>query len=70
MAIESLPADIILKLGSIASWLRAIGVAIILWISLQIANWIINRKRLKKLDTLIEKAERIENKLDKLLKKK
>ncbi len=65
----SLAGDIIAALGSIGIWLQTIGVIVVLWIALQITNWIINRKRLKKLDELSEKIDRIERKLDKLLKK-
>lgn len=55
-------AEIITKLGSIGLWLQAIGLIGIIWIAFQIINWILNRKRMKRL-------ERIEEKLDKILKK-
>lgn len=62
--------DVLLQLGSIALWLQTIGVIILLWIILQISNWLMNRKRLKRLDNFEEKIDRIESKLDKVLKKK
>lgn len=62
--------DVLLQLGSIALWLQTIGVIILLWIILQISNWLMNRKRLKRLDNFEEKIDRIETKLDKVLKKK
>jgi len=65
----NIAGDIITKLGSIGLWLQAIGLAIVLWIALQITNWIINRKRLKKLDEFSERIDRIEKKIDSLLRK-
>ncbi|MBU0907185.1 MAG: hypothetical protein KKD18_06685 [Nanoarchaeota archaeon] len=62
-------SDVVLQLGSIGLWLQTIGVVIIIWIALQITNWIINRKRLKRLDELSERIDRIEKKIDKVLKK-
>ena len=61
--------DLAVKIGSVGKWLQAIGVIIILWVIFQIINWVLNRKRVKRLDLLREDMNRIEKKVDKLLKK-
>jgi biopolymer transport protein ExbB/TolQ len=61
-------ADVLIELGSIGLWLQTIGIVIILWIALQIGNWVMNRKRLKRLDEFEEKINRVERKLDKIIK--
>jgi biopolymer transport protein ExbB/TolQ len=63
-------ADILLKLGSIGIWLQAIGAIIVLWIIFQIINWALNRRRLKRLDEFTERIDRIEKKIDRLIKGK
>lgn len=65
----SLAEQVILKLGSIGLWLQTIGLIFVLWLTFQIINWIINRKRIKRLDSLVEKLDNIEKKLDKAIKK-
>jgi uncharacterized protein YggT (Ycf19 family) len=67
---NGLAGNILVQLGSLALWLQAIGALILLWIIFQIVNWIMNRKRLKRLDEFEKKINRIERKIDKILKKK
>ncbi|MBU0761232.1 MAG: hypothetical protein KJ600_02065 [Nanoarchaeota archaeon] len=61
--------EIAARIGSIGKWLQAIGIIVIVWIALQVVNWIFNKKRIKRLDLLRGDMERIEKKVDKLLKK-
>ena len=61
--------DIIIKLGSIGIWLQAIGFVIILWLIFQIISWILDRKNIKKLEAIRSDLERIEKKVDKILKR-
>jgi len=63
-------SSVVLELGKIGRWLQAIGIIVILWIVFQIVNFIINRKRMKRLDLIQERMENIEKKIDKLSKKK
>jgi purine-cytosine permease-like protein len=68
LAPEDVISDLILKLGSLGKWLQALGLIVILWIIIQIANWLINRKRLKMIDKIKNDMNRIEEKIDKISK--
>jgi hypothetical protein len=77
MALEdllSLPGETALEiatsLGSIAIWLKTLGLLAIIWIVLTVANWLMNRKRLKEVYEIRKDMVRIEGKLDKAIKKK
>ena len=61
--------DVIVKLGSIGLWLQAIGLIVVLWLIIQIINWIMNAKRMKKFERMEERLERIEKKVDRALKR-
>jgi len=61
--------ELAIKLGSIGKWLQAIGIIVVLWMVIQIINWILSRKKIKRLDHIEERMEKIEKKLDKVLKK-
>jgi biopolymer transport protein ExbB/TolQ len=62
--------DVIITLGQFGLWLKAIGVVILLWMIFQFVNFMINRKRIKELYKIKEDMKRIENKIDRILKKK
>jgi len=51
------------EIGAIGLWLKTVGIIFVLWVIFDIANYIVNRKRLKRLDN-------IEAKINKLLMKK
>ncbi|MFH1802355.1 MAG: hypothetical protein ABH864_02780 [archaeon] len=68
-ATTEIAGEILLSLGSIGRWLQAIGAIIILWLIFQIINWVLNRKRIKRLDKLSDKLDEIEKKIDKAIKK-
>lgn len=63
-------AEVIAEIGSIGRWIEAIGVVIFLWIGFQLFNLFLNWRRKKKLTTIRDDLERIENKLDRVLKDK
>ena len=63
-------SEIITGIGSIGKWLQALGVVIVVWLLLQITNFLINRKHLKTLSSIKQNLERIETKIDKMQKKK
>ena len=48
---------------------QAIGIVIIGWIIFQIISYRLNRKKLKKIESIQEDIQRIEKKIDRLLKK-
>jgi hypothetical protein len=60
--------NILVELGSVGLWLQAIGAIILVWIIFQIVSWILNHKRLKRLDRLEKKIENVDKKLDKIFK--
>jgi len=67
--IVKVPAGLILELGRIGKWVQAIGLIVVLWIVVQVANLYFNRKRRKLLEKVNEDVRRIERKIDKLVKK-
>jgi len=62
--------DLAREIGTIGNWLQAIGIIVIFWIIFQIVNWAINKRRLEKLNKIQKKLHEIENKIDKIIKKK
>lgn len=77
MALEDLassPTDVLstltLELGKIGRWIQAIGLVIVLWLIFQIIILINNRIKRKKLYAIEERLQRIENMLNKIVKKK
>ncbi len=55
--------------GSIALWLKAIGLFAAVILILYIVNWFINRRKLKAVYSIKEDLQRIEKKIDGLSKK-
>lgn len=66
--VVEVPLWLIGNLGRIALWLSAAGVIIFLWIVFQVINLIVNRKKRKALYTIRGDLQRVEKKIDKLLK--
>jgi hypothetical protein len=62
--------EIILALGNIGLWLQAIGILVVLIIISTIIDFVLNRKKLKKLNIIERKINSIENKIDRILKKR
>lgn len=62
--------DVAVQFGQFGKWLQAIGLIVILWIGFQIFNLWINRRKKKELVKIREDIKRVENKVDKLLKKR
>jgi len=54
--------------GQLGLWLQAIGVAVVIVIVFDVVSFIYNRKKLRKLEALHEKMERLEKKIDKVIK--
>lgn len=62
--------NILAQIGEIGSWLQAIGLIVVLWIIFQIVALIINKKNRNTLKQLRLDIKRLENKVDKLSKKR
>ena len=56
-------------IGSIALWLKAIGIFAVVLLILYIVNWFINRRKLKAIYSIKEDLQRIEKKIDGLSKR-
>lgn len=69
MAVEDIISSLVVQVGSIGRWLQAIGLIVVLWIIINIANWWMNKKRMKKIESIVDDMKRIENKIDKISKK-
>ena len=61
---------LITEIGQIGLWIKAVGLIFILWVIFQIIALIVNRKKRKALYKISSDLERIESKIDKLLKNK
>jgi len=62
-------ADVVLQIGQIALWLQALGIVVLVWIIFQAINLFINKKRINQILEIRGDVKRIENKIDKILKK-
>ena len=73
MVVEELievPASLIVFLGRVGLWLSAVGVIVVIWLIFQIVNFIINRKRMKEIYHIKKEMDKLDKKLDLLLKRK
>lgn len=55
--------DLAVKLGSLGRWMQALGLVVVLWIIVQIINFYVVGKRMKKLSNIEEKLDKIDKKL-------
>lgn len=62
------PIEILSALGKIGRWLQAIGIVVLAWLAFHVVSFFLNRKKLRKIETLEESLKRIENKIDKISK--
>ncbi len=63
-------SEVVAEVGRIGLWLQTLGIIVILWIIFQTVNFWINRKRKKALSIIQSDLNRIEKKVDRILKKK
>ena len=63
-------SELVLELGKIGKWIQAVGLVVIIWISIQIYYFFLNKKRMNFLKEMETNLERLEKKIDKLSKKK
>jgi len=63
---EETALEILNQLGAIGKWLQAIGIIFLLWLIFQVTNFIINGKRISKLNSIENRLETLDKKLNKL----
>lgn len=64
------PETLVLQVGHVANWLKAIGIAAIIWLIFEsIALWF-DYKRWKNVNKIMADMKRLEDKLDKIARKK
>ena len=68
-ASEYIP-DFVLEAAKVVKWFQAVGIILLIWLAFEIAFFVLNYKRRKYLKRLIVDLERLEKKVDKLVKKK
>ena len=56
------------QVGQIGLWLQTLGLIVILWIIFQIVSFFINRERMKEVLAIKQDMDRIEKKIDSILK--
>ena len=57
--------DLAITLGSLGRWMQALGLVVVLWILVQVVNFFILYKRMKRLEEMDKKLDRIERKVGK-----
>lgn len=68
--VSDLPLGVISDLGQMVLFLKAIGVAALIYFIYMIVVAVLNYKRLKRLGVIESKIDSLENKLNRVLKKK
>lgn len=69
MAVSDL-AGLIIEVGEIALWLKAAGIAALVWIIFESILIFFNLRRLRQITHIRDDMKRMESKLDRLLKRK
>jgi hypothetical protein len=70
MNVTDLPLEVISDLGEAVLFLKAIGVAALVYFVYMIVAAVLNYKKLKRLGVIEKKVDLVEKKLDRVLKKR
>jgi len=74
MAVDTLLADaapgLVLELGKIGLWVQTVGLIVVVWIVIQIINYVYNRRRMRAIEEFRKDIARIEKKINALSKSK
>ena len=62
--------NILIELGSLAKWLQALGLILVIWMTFNVISIFVNIRRKKLLIKITHDLSRIEHKLDKVLNRK
>lgn len=68
-ATENLTA-VVAEVGSVLLWMQALGIVLLLWFAFEIISLYFHRKRLREIYKIKEDMQRIEGKIDRILKAK
>ncbi|MFH1787295.1 MAG: hypothetical protein ABH811_00690 [archaeon] len=60
--------NVVSELGKIGNWLQAIGIIVVIWIIIQVVNFIFNHKKKNYLKSIEQRLKQVEKKIDKLSK--
>ena len=61
-------SEVVVTVGRIGLFLQALGVIVVLWIIFEIIALIVNRKKRKAIYKIKEDIERVEKKVDRIIK--
>jgi hypothetical protein len=67
---DVLPTEIVLEFDKIVHWVQALGVVVFLWIGFQAVTFFISRRNRNRMKRMEDNIQRVEKKLDKVLKRK
>ncbi len=67
--LEVSSSGILGEIGRIGLYLQALGIVVILWIIFEVCAFFVRRKRMKEIYKIKEDIQRIEGKIDGILKK-
>lgn len=67
--IVDVAAFFLTNIGKIGLWMRAVGIVVIIWVVFQVISTIFNMRRMNEIKVIKEDMERIEGKIDKILKR-
>lgn len=68
--IANASTNLITEVGKIGNWFQAVGLVVVIWIIVQVIIVIINRRNHNTIKDLKKDVERLEKKIDKLIKKR
>jgi hypothetical protein len=61
--------DVVIEIGKLGKWVETVGLIVIFWIVVSFVTMWYNWKRRKLLESILERLQRVEKKLDKIIKK-
>jgi len=67
---DTLAETILADVGEIGLWIQAIGLLVVIWLVFQTVNLFLNIRRVYRIEKMKKKIDSIENKIDKLIKKR
>jgi hypothetical protein len=70
MPIEDiLSSDIVRTISVIGLWIKALGIIAIIWVIIHVVNGFLNRKKIRKLNSIMAHLDKIDKKINRIEKK-